>query len=314
MNKYEAFANRLTKNRKHLEKWARRQDVSCYRLYDRDLPEFPLAIDRYVDKLHVQEFQSKWDPDDATYQDWLDQTTTTLSNVFNIPVDNIFYKLRQRQKGSNQYQKSGLKGEDFVVREHGLKFRVNLEAYLDTGLFLDHRTTRAMIMQRASGKRFLNLFAYTGSFSVYAAAGGAVSSMTVDLSKTYQTWTAKNFELNNIDQKQHRLYQGDVSEFLQRMKNKGEHFDLIMMDPPSFSNSKRMQDTLDIQRDHAELIDACMAVLEQGGELFFSNNRRGFKLEASLSDRYAVKDITRQTLPEDFRARGAHQCWLITHE
>jgi 23S rRNA (cytosine1962-C5)-methyltransferase len=190
---------------------------------------------------------------------------------------------------------------------------VNLDAYLDTGLFLDHRITRAMVRERAAGKRFLNLFAYTGSFTVYAAAGGAASSLTVDLSKTYQAWSARNLELNNIDTGQHRLLQDDVLAFLKDAASQGPQYDLIVMDPPSFSNSKRMTDTLDVQRDHPELIRLCMQLLAAEGELFFSNNRRGFKLDPAIEQQFDSRDITRQTLPEDFRARGAHQCWLIKH-
>lgn len=312
MSKYTAFANRLRKSRKHFDKWARRQGLSCYRYYDRDLPEFPLAIDRYDDQFHVQEFKSRWEPDQAEYDDWLQQTEQVLQEVFEASSEQLHYKLRQRQKGISQYQKTGRAGEDFVVEENGLKFQVNLDAYLDTGLFLDHRITRQMVRERARDKRFLNLYAYTGSFTVYAAAGGATSSMTVDLSKTYQAWTARNLELNQMNSSDHQLHQGDVFEFLQRAVRRGERFDLIVMDPPSFSNSKRMQDTLDVQRDHAQLIEQCMQLLSDGGELFFSNNKRGFKLAEELSESYTVKDITRQTLPEDFKARGVHQCWLIT--
>lgn len=311
MSKTEAFANRLRKNAKHWDKWARRQGLSCYRLYDRDLHEFPLAIDRYAGHIHLQEYQTGWEAGEAEYQAWREDCFRVVEQVLELPRARIHFKQRQRQRGTAQYEKTGVTGEDFVVEEQGLKFWVNLDSYLDTGLFLDHRNTRRMVRERAAGKRFLNLFAYTGSFTVYAAAGGAVSSTTVDMSNTYQDWSRRNFILNGLDLAAHRLVRADVFQFLDEAAAGGERYDLIVMDPPSFSNSKKMQGVLDVQRDHVELIEGCLRLLTGGGELFFSNNRRGFKLDTAALSELDIRDISRQTVPEDFSNKQIHQCWII---
>jgi len=311
MSKREDFTNRLRKNAKHWDKWARRHDLSCYRLYDRDLPSFPLAIDRYADHLHVQEFETAWEADVEEYAAWRETCFEVVASALDVPRARIHFKQRRRQRGTAQYEKTGVQGEDFVVTEQGLKFWVNLDAYLDTGLFLDHRNTRRMVRERAADKRFLNLFAYTGSFSVYAAAGGATESTTVDLSNTYQDWTQRNFELNGLDAQAHRLVRADVTQFLAEAAWRRERYDLIVMDPPSFSNSKKMQGVLDVQRDHVALIDGCLRILAPGGELIFSNNRRGFQLDKAVSKAGTVRDISRQTVPEDFSNKRIHQCWVI---
>lgn len=311
MSKSEAFANRLRKNAKHWDKWARRQGLSCYRLYDRDLHEFPLAIDRYAEHIHLQEYQTGWEAGEAEYQAWREESFRIVGEVLELSRTHIHFKQRQRQRGLSQYEKTGVTGEDFVVEEQGLKFWVNLDAYLDTGLFLDHRNTRRMVRERAAGKRFLNLFAYTGSFTVYAAAGGAVSSVTVDMSNTYQDWSRRNFILNGLDPDAHRLIRADVFQYLAEAAVRGERYELIVMDPPSFSNSKRMQGVLDVQRDHVELIEGCLQLLADNGELFFSNNRRGFKLDTAALRDLDIRDISRQTVPEDFSNKQIHQCWII---
>jgi len=311
MSKTEAFANRLRKNAKHWDKWARRQGLSCYRLYDRDLHEFPLAIDRYAGHIHLQEYQTGWEAGEDEYQAWREDCFHVVEQVLELPRARVHFKQRQRQRGLAQYEKTGQEGADFVVEEQGLKFWVNLDAYLDTGLFLDHRNTRRMVRERASGKRFLNLFAYTGSFTVYAAGGGAVTSTTVDMSNTYQDWSRRNFALNSMDPDAHRLIRADVFQFLGEATERGERHDLIVMDPPSFSNSKKMQGVLDVQRDHVELIEGCLRLLSDDGELFFSNNRRGFKLDTTALGGCDIRDISRQTVPEDFSNKQIHQCWII---
>ena len=311
MSKTEAFANRLRKNAKHWDKWARRQGLSCYRLYDRDLPEFPLAIDRYAQQVHLQEFETAWEADDATYEAWREDCFTVVGEVLAIPRAQIHFKQRRRQRGLAQYEKTGRSGEDFVIEEQGLKFWVNLDAYLDTGLFLDHRNTRRWVRERAAGTRFLNLFAYTGSFTVYAAAGGAIASVTVDMSNTYQEWSRRNFLLNDLDLDRHQLARADVFQFLAEANERGDRYDLIVMDPPSFSNSKKMQGVLDVQRDHVELIEGCLRILAPEGELFFSNNRRGFKLDEVALAGHTIRNISRQTVPEDFSNKQIHQCWII---
>lgn len=311
MSKTEAFANRLRKNAKHWDKWARRQKQTCYRLYDRDLYEFPLAIDRYAEHIHLQEYQTGWEAGEDEYQAWREACFGVVGQILELPRERIHFKQRQRQRGLAQYEKTGRDGTDFVVEEQGLKFWVNLDAYLDTGLFLDHRITRRMVRERAAGKRFLNLFAYTGSFTVYAAAGGAAGSTTVDMSNTYQDWTRRNFLLNGMEPTAHKLVRADVFQFLAEAAARGERYELIVMDPPSFSNSKKMQGVLDVQRDHVALIEGCLRLLSADGELFFSNNRRGFKLDTAALRSCDSRDISRQTVPEDFVNKQIHQCWII---
>lgn len=311
MSKADVFTNRLRKNAKHWDKWARRQDLTCYRLFDRDLPDFPLAIDRYEEHVHLQEFATRWEAEDDEYSVWRELCFQVVGDVLDIPQERIHFKQRQRQRGLSQYEKSDQGGEDFVVQEQGLRFWVNLDNYLDTGLFLDHRNTRRRVRDCADGKRFLNLFAYTGSFSVYAATGGASSSVTVDMSNTYQEWTQRNFILNDINLEAHRLVRADVFQYLTDAFWRKEQYDLIVMDPPSFSNSKKMQGVLDVQRDHVALITGCLRLLAPGGELYFSNNRRGFKLDEAALPGCTIKDISRQTVPEDFSNKQIHQCWII---
>jgi 23S rRNA (cytosine1962-C5)-methyltransferase len=312
MSAIEAFANRLRKNVRHWGKWARRNGIDCYRVYDRDLPEFPLAIDIYGDRAHLQEFDTGWEQTAEQHAGWVAAVRAAAAEVLEFPESALSFKIRARQRGTTQYEKTGVAGEDFVVSEGGHKFIVNLDEYLDTGLFLDHRNTRKMVEQRAAGKRFLNLFAYTGSFTVYAAAGGASSSVTVDLSNTYQDWTRRNFELNGLDLARHRLVRADVFAFLADAVARGEQYDLIVMDPPSFSNSKKMQGILDVQRDHPDLINRCLSLLSPGGELFFSTNLRSIEFEQSRLSPCHVKEISQLTVPEDFRNKKIHRCWLIS--
>lgn len=308
------FANRLAKNVKHFSKWARRQGLDAWRAYDRDVPQFPFAVDIYKDRVHLQEYDTGWEMPDEAYRGWVDAVVESIASVLEIPPSHVTLKNRRRQKGISQYEKVGQGGKDFVVEEFGQRFIVNLDAYLDTGLFLDHRNTRKRVREQAAGKRFLNLFAYTGSFTVYAAAGGAISSETVDMSNTYQDWARRNFELNGLDLSRHQLIRADVFQYLESAVQEGRQFDLIVMDPPSFSNSKKMRDVLDVQRDHLWLIDHAMALLAAGGTLYFSNNLRSFVLDNRLLDDYAIQDISNQSVPEDFRNRKIHQCYRIQHK
>ncbi|GHD74035.1 class I SAM-dependent methyltransferase [Vogesella fluminis] len=308
-----AFANRLAKNYKHYAKWARRNELDAWRVYDRDVPQFPLIIDLYGKRIHLQEYDTGWQIADDEYVAWIAAVQQAISDITGVPLWNIALKTRRRQKGESQYEKTGREGEDFVVAEQGQRFWVNLDAYLDTGLFLDHRNTRKRVRDEAAGKRFLNLFAYTGSFTVYAAAGGAVSSETVDLSNTYQAWSRRNFELNGLDLARHQLIRDDVFQYLEDAAFAGKQFDLIVMDPPSFSNSKKMMDELDVQRDQVKLVDGAMRLLAPDGVLYFSNNLRSFTLDDRLVADYAVQDISAQSVPEDFRNKKIHQCWRIRH-
>ncbi len=313
MSDITAFANRLGKNAKHYLKWARRHNIEAWRLYDRDIPQFPFAIDVYGGQIHLQEYDTGWLMQPEEYETWLSEVLEAVAFITGFAPADIHLKRRERQKGTQQYEKTGKAGADFIVHEHGRRFWVNLEKYLDTGLFLDHRNTRQRVGEMAAGKRFLNLFAYTGSFSVYAATGGAAASETVDLSNTYLDWARRNFELNGIDEARHQIVRADVFQYLQAAAQAGKPFDLIVMDPPSFSNSRKMLDILDIQRDHMRLIDGAMALLASDGLLFFSNNLRSFALDEGVAQKYAVKEISKQSVPEDFRNKKIHQCWEIRH-
>jgi len=314
MTQINDLINRIGKTLKHQLKWARRHNLEAWRIYDRDIPQYPFAIDVYRDHIHLQEYDTGWQQSPAERKAWLLEILNAIEHITGFPQQNIHLKQRARQKGAAQYQKTGKTGEDFIIRENGRQFWVNLDKYLDTGLFLDHRNTRQKIGSIAEGKRFLNLFSYTGSFTVYAATGGAISSETVDLSNTYLEWAERNFALNNIDFTHHQIIRADVFQYLQQAAQQGKQFDLIVLDPPSFSNSKKMQDILDIQRDQATLINGAMALLAPSGTLYFSNNLRSFELSPVLAERYAIKNISHQSIPEDFRNKKIHQCWEIRHK
>lgn len=306
MTDFSSFQNRLTKNARHLAKWAKRQGISCYRLYERDIPEFPVIVDWYEGRVHLQEVETGWVESDEDHTAWLEGIRQSVISVLGIADGHVALKTRRRQRGAEQYEKTGSEGEDFIVHEDGLQFIVNLDAYLDTGLFLDHRNTRKQVRSEAAGKRFLNLFSYTGSFSVYAAAGGATESVTVDMSNTYLDWAGRNFGLNGMGPR-HQRVRADVFEYLRNALGDRERFDLIVLDPPSFSNSKKMQGVLDVQDDHVWLVESCLSLLNPGGVLYFSNNLRSFKLDDYLKPKCV--DVSAQSVPEDFRNKKIHQCF-----
>jgi 23S rRNA (guanine2445-N2)-methyltransferase / 23S rRNA (guanine2069-N7)-methyltransferase len=309
----EMFANRLRKNLKQLGKWAEREQLCCYRLYDADMPEYALAIDLYQGAArwaHVQEYAApkSIDPDKASER--LKEALSAIPGVLGIPAEQIFLKVRQRQKGSAQYERLAERGEFHEVQEDGLKLLVNFTDYLDTGLFLDHRLTRRMLRELAKDKRFLNLFGYTGAATVHAATG-ARATTTVDMSRTYLDWARRNLALNGFENQKHELVQADVLVWLEEEAER--RYDLIFLDPPTFSTSKRMQDTLDIQRDHVALIRAAGRLLSPGGTLIFSTNFRRFRLDREGLTEFAVEDISRATLPKDFeRNPRIHQCFKLT--
>ncbi|WP_035341243.1 MULTISPECIES: bifunctional 23S rRNA (guanine(2069)-N(7))-methyltransferase RlmK/23S rRNA (guanine(2445)-N(2))-methyltransferase RlmL [unclassified Dickeya] len=309
----EDFANRLRKNLRKLEKWAQQQGIACYRLYDADLPEYNVAIDRYGSRVVVQEYAPPKSIDaQKARQRVFDIINATLS-VLDIPASHLVLKTRERQKGKNQYEKMAEKGEFLQVSEFNAKLWVNLTDYLDTGLFLDHRIARQMLGQMSKGKDFLNLFAYTGTASVHAGLGGARSTTTVDMSRTYLEWAEKNLRLNGLTGRQHRLMQADCLAWMQETH---EQFDLIFIDPPTFSNSKRMEASFDVQRDHLMLMTQLKRMLRPGGTILFSNNKRGFQMDiAGLTALgLSAKDISAQTLSQDFaRNRQIHNSWLLTH-
>jgi 23S rRNA (cytosine1962-C5)-methyltransferase len=308
--KYLMFRNRLEKVYKHLRKQAKRQGITCYRIYDHDLPEFPLIIEIYEDKLHLSEYKRKHDMNDDEHEIWLNGCMKTVTEVFQVPEENIFLKTRKRKEGrGSQYQKAAESKNEFVVHENDLRFIVNLSDYLDTGLFLDHRITRQMVKEQSTGKQVLNLFSYTGSFSVYAVAGKASRVTSVDLSKTYLNWAQRNMDLNFNDAANHEVIHADVKQYLKTVAEK--RFDLIIMDPPTFSNSKRMDDFLDIQKDHVELINDCMSILGKEGNLFFSTNYTKFQMENEKLQASEIKNITKQTTPFDFEGKLKRQCFLL---
>ncbi|HXT60792.1 MAG TPA: bifunctional 23S rRNA (guanine(2069)-N(7))-methyltransferase RlmK/23S rRNA (guanine(2445)-N(2))-methyltransferase RlmL, partial [Pirellulales bacterium] len=306
----ELFGRRLTARARHLRRWPKR-GVTCYRLYDRDIPEVPLAVDRYEDCLHIAEYERPHDRSPGEHADWLDLMARTAAKVLEVPPANVFMKRRERQRGTSQYERFAEAGHTLDVDEGGLKFRVNLSDYLDTGLFLDHRITRSMVRDAAAGKRFLNLFGYTGSFTVYAASGEAATTTTVDLSNTYLQWAQDNLHLNGLLSRRHRFVRDDALSFL-KFHPPGLAYDLAVVDPPTFSNSKKTDDVWDIQHDHAELLNRLVDLMAPGGVIFFSTNSRRFKLAESELRRLAIREISRQTVPEDFRNQRIHRCWRMT--
>lgn len=303
------FSSRLKKRARHLRKWANR-GVPCYRLYERDIPEIPLVVDRYENYLHITEYERPHERDLARHAAWLDLMAKAASDSLEIPAENTF--LKQRRKGEEgQYKKLDEKQHRVVVNEQGLKFVVNLEDYVDTGLFLDHRVTRKMVREKAEGKDFLNLFAYTGSFSVYAAAGGAASTTTVDLSKTYLDWAQDNFKANGLWGPSHQLVAADTIEYLNSIRNDGEQFDLAVVDPPTYSNSKSLEDDWDVQTGYSEVLQRLWSVMRVGGEVYFSTNFRRFKFDETLIGGFEAREVSKQTVPEDFRNRRIHRCWWL---
>lgn len=305
----EMFVNRIRKNEHNLTRWAKRENTDCYRLYDADLPEYAVAVDRYGDWLHVQEYAPPHSVDPERARERLEQVMTVLPMALNIPPAQIVLKVRERQTGSQQYQKLGDSQRFLEVHEGAARLWVNLTDYLDTGLFLDHRPTRLRVGELARNKRFLNLFAYTATASVHAALGGAITTTSVDMSATYLDWARRNLELNGIQGAAHRLIQADCLDWLERNR---ERYDLIFLDPPTFSNSKRMQDNFDVQRDHVNLIRKTAARLNPGGLLIFSTNFRRFKLDEAGLVGLSVTDITEKSIPKDFARNGRiHRCFEV---
>ena len=311
----QMLANRLRKNLKSIGRWAQKQGHMCYRLYDADMPEYSFAIDCYGSHVHMQEYKAPATVSEEDSAQRRRQAYQALCQVMaqelQIPASRIVLKVRERQRGSEQYRPTQKEGEDFEVSEGPARFIVNLERYLDTGLFLDHRPIRHWIGEHASGTRFLNLFCYTATATVHAALGGAVHSTSVDMSRTYLNWAARNFEINTLDTRRHVLLQQDCMKFLEDCT---EQFDLIFLDPPTFSNSKNTENVLDIQRDHGSLIDQCMRLLPPDGLLIFSNNHRRFRMDDAVGERYRVQDCTAASLDKDFeRNPRIHQTWFIRH-
>ncbi len=306
----QMFANRIKKNLRQVGRWAKRNDISCYRLYDADMPEYAVAVDLYGPWVHVQEYQAPDTVDSSMAQRRLKEVMAVLPEALGVASEQIYLKVRSRQSGRSQYRKLQDQGKFHEVTEGNCRFWVNFTDYLDTGLFLDHRPTRLMVQQMAAGKRFLNLFAYTGSATVHALKGGAASTLTVDMSRTYLEWAQRNLELNGFQlDENHRLLQADCLAWLEQAEGS---FDLIFLDPPSFSNSKSMSGTFDVQRDHVSLLRQAVGLLAEGGVLLFSNNLRRFKFDREALADLDIEDLTASTIPKDFsRNPRIHNCWRI---
>lgn len=308
------LVNRLIKNEKSLRKWARKSDVHALRLYDRDIPEIPLAIDRYETdrgiKLVIALYERPYEKSDAEESLWLDVMISSICAALALDSSSVFIKVRKRMRGLSQYDKNSDSHAEATINEAGLSFLVNFSDYLDTGLFLDHRLTRAMVASLSAEKSVLNLFSYTGSFSVYAAHGGCRRVTSVDLSNTYLLWSRKNFLLNNISDDIHEEIRSDAMFFLKEARKAGRTWDLIIADPPTFSNSKKAPEDFDVNLDWPELLERCASVLNPGGYILFSTNSRQLKWDGSKSP-LDWQDITESTLSPDFRNRKIHRCWLL---
>jgi 23S rRNA (guanine2445-N2)-methyltransferase / 23S rRNA (guanine2069-N7)-methyltransferase len=308
------FRRRLAKRFKHLSKWARRQGIEAFRVYDRDIPEIPLVIDWYAGWLHAAEYDRPHERTEIEHQVWLDRMIEAAAAELGVAPQQTFLKVRRRQRDGGQYEKVDARRAVIDVREGGLTFAVNLSDYLDTGLFLDHRQTRALVRGEAEGRRMLNLFCYTGSFSVYAAAGGAPETVSVDLSNTYLDWTRTNLSRNGFkDAGRHRIVRDEARAFLTHRVARGEpKFDLVVVDPPTFSRSAKSETPWDVQQDHGELLELVSRNLAPGGGVYFSTNFRRFRLdEERLAKLFTIREITARTIPEDFRNERIHRCWRL---
>lgn len=306
----ELFRNRLVKRARHLRRWPTRKNINCFRLYERDIPEIPLVVDRYGDSIHITRYDRPHDRDLARDAAWLELMQKTAASTLEIPIQKVFVKHRHQER--QQHAKVDSRRRMSEVQEGDLKFLVNLSDYIDTGLFLDHRNLRRIVREQSSGKDFLNLFAYTGSFTVNAALGEAHSTTTVDLSKNYLDWARENLKLNGLDGPQHQFVAQDAIDFLKlAAKDPQQRYDLAVVDPPTFSNSKRTESDWDVQQRHVELLNLTRQVMRPGGVVFFSTNYRRFKLDASRLRGLDYREISKQTVPEDFRNKRIHRCWQM---
>ena len=310
----QMVANRIKKNLKKMRGWVKKQNTNCYRVYDADMPEYSVAIDIYGDWVHIQEYAPPKTIDPEKAQNRLRDVLDAVPVALNVDREKVVLKQRQVQKGKRQYEKQDEQANFMEVREGNCQLYVNLTDYLDTGLFLDHRPIRTELETLCTDKDFLNLFSYTCVASVHAAVGGASSTTSVDMSATYLNWGRRNLTLNGLDERRHEFKQADCMQWLKEAARADKRFDVIFMDPPSFSNSKRMEGVLDVQRDHVELIHLAMALLRPDGIMIFSNNFRRFKLERDALKRFEITDISEQSRPQDFaRNTKIHQCFTIEH-
>ncbi len=306
----EEFGNRLRKLARHLRRWPTRRKITCFRIYDRDIPEIPLVVDRYEEMLHITEYERPHERNPGQHADWLDLMMKTASEALEIKPEMVFMKHRLGQRGKTQYMVQDNQGYKATIQEGGLKFVVNMTDYIDTGIFLDHRVTRSLVRDLSAGKNFLNLFAYTGAFSVYAAEK-SIGTTTVDLSNTYLEWAEENMQANGFTGDQHAFVQSDAFDFLYSLPDK-PIYDLAVVDPPTFSNSKKTNADWAVQNDYGDLLELLAQKMSVGGTVFFSTNYRRFKMDEAELPSYTVYEISKKTVPEDFRNKRIHRCWQLT--
>lgn len=307
-DKSSPLKNCIRNTYRHIRKWAKRTNTNCFRIYDREVPNYPVAIDYYDAKFCVHYF-TKDNPEPSQYM--TDQINSVLTTLFGVPEESIFWRTRLRREKTQQYEKVSDSKESFTVLEYGVKFKVNLVDYLDTGLFLDHRETRQLVASLCPGKRLLNLFAYTCSFSVHAAAKGAAFTKSVDMSNTYTAWGTENFLLNDLSLRKNPIVRADCLVFLDDEIRMGAKYDVIVIDPPTISRSKKMVNMFDIQEDYIFLIQKGLHLLAKDGVLIFSTNSRTFKFDESQFPGCCIQEITHKTIPIDFHNEKIHRCWKI---
>lgn len=310
-DKSSSLANCIRNNYRHLRKWAKRTLTNCFRIYDREIHHYPLAIDFYAGRYCVQYFSRARGAEEPP-PELIEEVNKTLKSLFGAEPDAIYWRMRMKHKETRQYEKTGHSNEFFTVLEYGIKFKVNLVDYLDTGLFLDHRETRHLVANESKGKRLLNLFAYTCSFSIHAAASGAIFTKSVDMSNTYTAWGRDNFSLNGFSAKNNIVVRADCLVFLNEEIRNGVKYDLIVVDPPTISRSKKMSQLFDIQVDYIPLLKKSLQLLSNNGILFFSTNSRKFDFDEKAFENYSIREISNKTLPLDFRDPKIHRCWKIT--
>ncbi len=307
----EFFANRLKKRFRHLWKYAKRVETNAFRVYHRDIPEIPLTVDWYDNHLVVAEFDRPYEETESEHHSAIEALVETAARTLTVPRERVFFKHRERLRGSTQYSRVDKRSYEIIVEERGLQFVVNLSDYIDTGLFLDHRDLRLYVARMAAGARVLNLFGYTGAFSVYCGAAGARSIDTLDLSNTYLRWAKRTMELNGLSRPDYQFRRVDVLAEIPQLIDRGERYDIIILDPPSFSNSKNMRTTWDVQRDHAALITDLIKLLSPNGRIYFATNKRRFNLDQTAIGSDRIVDITKRTMPDDFIDTRIHRAWTI---
>lgn len=309
-DKTSILANRIRKNYRHIRKWAKRTQTNCFRIYDREIRQYPLAIDFYDGKFCVQYFAPSKEALEPS-QELMDEVLKALTTVFEAREKSVFWRIRSKSKATRQYEKKGDTQEFFTVLEYGVKFKVNLQDYLDTGLFLDHRETRQMVASMSKDKRVLNLFAYTCAFSVHAAVAGASFTKSVDMSNTYTEWGKDNFLINECSMNKHEIIRADCLKFLDQEIRTGKKYDLIVIDPPTISRSKKMDQLFDIQADYSSLISKALKLLAANGIIIFSTNSRKFVFDQAQFPDCSIIEMTKKTIPLDFHNQKIHRCWNI---